>query len=99
MMIIVQRMAIGRIAGKNNFFTVEQSFCVDFLLVYSYATFKIDDNGVINLHKYGEEYSDRSNPDKKIPTKIWTKKDFGEVKFEEISESYLTKLRLTKPKK
>jgi hypothetical protein len=89
----------GSIAVKNNYFTVEQTFCVDFLFVNSYTTFKIDDNGIINLHKYGEEYSDRSDPEKKIPSKIWTKKDFSVINFEEVTETFLLKLRLSKPKK
>lgn len=89
----------GSIVAKNNYFTIEQTFCVDFLFVTSYTTFKVDDNGIIIFHKYGEEYSDRSDPDKKIPSKIWTKKDFGEKNFEEVTEQFLLKLRLSKPKK
>ena len=89
----------GSIVAKNNYFTIEQTFCVDFLFVSSYTTFKVNDNNTISLHKYGEELTDRSNPERKIPSKIWTKKDFGEIDFENITENFLVKLRLTKPKK
>jgi hypothetical protein len=90
----------GSIVAKNNYFTIEQISCAGFQFVNSYTTFKIDDtSGAINLHKYGEEYTDRSNPDKKIPSKTWSKKDFGEVKFENVSDQFLLKLRQSKPKK
>ena len=89
----------GSIVSKNNYFTIEQIFCSDFLFVKSYTTFKINDNETITLHKYGEEFTDRSDPDKKILSKIWTKKDFGEINFEVVTENFLLKLRLTKPKK
>ena len=88
----------GGLVEKNNYFTVQQIFCSDFLFVNSYTTFKIDENAdSVILHKYGEEYTDRSNPDKKIPAKIWTKKDFGEVKFENVTEDFLLKIRSKKP--
>lgn len=90
----------GGIVSKNNYFTVQQIFCVDFLFVNSYTTFKIDENtGNINLHKYGEEYTDRSNTMLKIPSKTWSIKDFGIVKFESVNEGFLINLRNKKPSK
>jgi len=90
----------GGIVSKNNYFTVQQIFCMDFLFVNSYTTFKIDENtSNITLHKYGEEYTDRSNPDLKIPSKIWSIKDFGIVKFENVNEDFLNDLRNKKPLK
>ena len=90
----------GGIVNKNNYFTIQQIFCVDFLFVNSYTTFKIDENtGNINLHKYGEEYTDRSNPELKIPAKTWSIKDFGSVKFESVNEGFLIELRNKKPLK
>ncbi|OOV19183.1 hypothetical protein [Flavobacterium sp. LM4] len=90
----------GGIVSKNNYFTVQQIFCVDFLFVNSYTTFKIDENtGNINLHKYGEEYTDRSNTMLKIPSKTWSIKDFGIVKFESVNEGFLINLRNKKPLK
>lgn len=82
------------IVSKNNYFTIQQISCRDFLFVISYITFKIDSstNNII-LHKYGEEYTDRSDPDKDIPSKIWTSKDFGVVKFEDVNEEFLIALR------
>lgn len=89
-----------RVVFKNEYFTIEQTFCSDFKFVNSYTTFRIDENtNEIYLHKYGEEYTDRSNPDKDIPSKIWTTKDFGEVKFEDVNEDFLKNLRQNEPKK
>ncbi|MCV9926102.1 hypothetical protein OIU83_00420 [Flavobacterium sp. LS1R49] len=84
----------GGIVSKNNYFTIQQIFCVDFMFVNSYTTFKIDENtNEIYLHKYGEEYTDRSNSDRKIPTKVWSIKDFGVVKFDKVNETFLNNLR------
>ena len=90
----------GGIVSKNNYFTIQQIFCMDFLFVNSYTTFKIDKNtNTIYLHKYGEEYTNRSNPDEKIPTRIWATKDFGNVAFENVTEDFLKGLRKNNPKK
>lgn len=82
------------IVVKKKFFTIQQISCLDFLYVNSYITFKVDETtGKILLHKYSEEYTDRSNPDKKIPTKIWSDKNFGVKKFEDVTEEFLKNLR------
>jgi hypothetical protein len=89
----------GGIVSKYNYFTIQQIVCQDFLFVNSYTTFKIDENNnEIYLHKYGEEYTDRSNPDRKIPVKSWAKKDFGQVIFKNVTEDFLKKLRANNPK-
>jgi hypothetical protein len=89
---------IGVIA-KGFYFTIEQVFCSDLIFVRSFTTFKINEvTNQVKLHKFGERYTDRSNPDRKILDKIWTTKDFGEVKFENVTEDFLVKLRQTKPK-
>lgn len=82
-----------RLVSKNNYFTIEQSYCKEFLFVSSYTTFKIDEkSGYILLHKYGEIHTDRSNPDQSISDKTWTEKDFGVIKFEYVTEELLLKL-------
>jgi hypothetical protein len=81
-----------RIVSKNNYFTIEQTYCKDFMFVQSYTTFKINDDGSILLHRYGEEYTDRSNPDKDIKNIIKTPKEFGRIKFENITGDFLRKL-------
>lgn len=87
------------IISKGNYFTIQQSSCVDFLFVNCYTTFKIDElSNEILLHKYGEEYLDRSNPDKQIPSKTWSTKDFGILKFENVNWNALMKLRRNNPK-
>ncbi len=88
------------VVAKGFYFTVEQVFCSDLIFVRSFTTFKINEaTNQVKLHKFGEVYTDRSNPDRKILDKIWTTKDFGEVKFENVTEDFLVKLRQTKPKK
>ncbi|WP_136667868.1 hypothetical protein [Flavobacterium sp. H122] len=88
----------GRLVAKGNYFTIEQISCVDFLFVRSYITFKIGNDNSVFIHKYSEEYTDRSDPNKVIPTKFWTVNDFGKLNFEDVSEKFLMKLRQTKPK-
>lgn len=88
----------GGFVSKNNYFTIQQIFCVDFLFVNSYTTFKIDEStGNIDLYKYGEKYTDRSNTELKIPSKTWSIRDFGIVKFENVNEGFLIDLRNKKP--
>lgn len=83
---------------KENYFTIENQLCSDYIEISSYITFKIVDQNIF-LHKYGETYFDKENHNKKIPSKIWTIKDFGTKKFEDVTENYLFKLSQTKPKK
>lgn len=89
----------SRISLKDSYFTIESQICYDYnISVNIYTTFKVINNEII-LHKYGEEYFDKANHENKIPTKIWTTKDFGNLKFEDVSEKLLLKLRQYKPKK
>lgn len=88
------------IIAKGNYFTLEQTYCLDFKYVYSYTTFKINEiSHEILLHKFSETYTSRSDTNKNIPDRIWTKKDFGEVKFENVTEDFLKGLRKNNPKK
>lgn len=80
-----------RIISKDNYFTIEQTYCKDFMLVSSYITFKIDQKEIL-LHKYSEEYTDRSNPDRAIKNLVKTFGDFGKVKFESVNTQMLLDL-------
>ncbi|MCP2025477.1 hypothetical protein L1276_000617 [Flavobacterium sp. HSC-32F16] len=86
------------IVFKNNYFTVENQVCSDYIEISSYITFKVIGNNIV-LHKYGETYFDKANHDKKIPSKTWTQKDFNEVNFKDVTEDFLVKLSQVKPKK
>lgn len=77
---------------KNNYFTVEQNTCSNYISISSYITFKVVGDE-INLHKYGEEYFDKADHDRKIPAKIWTTKDFGKIKFEDVSQKKILQIR------
>ena len=81
-----------RLVAKNNYLTIEQTYCKDFMFVNSYTTFKINENQEIVLYKYGEEYTDRSNPDKEIKGLLKTTKDFGVIKFENVTDELLIRL-------
>ena len=72
------------VVSKDNYFTIEQTFCKNVLYVNAYTTFKIVGNNVL-LHKYTETYTDRNNPDKVLQDKKWTAKEFGQVKFENFN--------------
>lgn len=69
------------VVSKDNFFTIEQTFCKGALYVSAYTTFKITGNDVL-LHKYSETYTDRNDPDKIMKDRIWSSKEFGQIKFE-----------------
>ena len=86
----------SNIVVKGNYFTIEAQSCYDYnVLVDGFTTFKIENNDIF-LYKYGEEYFDKSNHDKEIPPKVWTQKDFSKVKFQDVNESFLRKLKSTK---
>ncbi|MGG7470721.1 hypothetical protein ACVVIH_20210 [Chryseobacterium arthrosphaerae] len=77
---------------KNNYFTIEHQDCSDYnILVSAYITFKVSGNEIY-LYKYGESYFDKSNHERNIPTKTWTEKNFGKIKFEEVTAELLQKL-------
>ncbi|WP_439479763.1 hypothetical protein [Chryseobacterium aquaticum] len=86
----------SNIVVKDNYFTIEAQSCYDYnVLVDGFTTFKVENNDIF-LYKYGEEYFDKSNHDKEIPSKIWTQKDFSKVRFQDVNESFLRKLKSTK---
>lgn len=76
---------------KDNFFTIEQNMCSDYISISSYMTFMVIGDEII-LHKYGEEYFDKVDHDREIPEKIWTSKDFGNVNFEDLTSEFLQTL-------
>lgn len=86
----------SNIVVKGNYFTIEAQTCYDYnVLVDGFTTFKMENNDIF-LYKYGEEYFDKSNHDKEIPSKVWTQKDFSKVRFQDVNESFLRKLKSTK---
>lgn len=82
----------SKIAVKNNYFTIEHQDCSDYnVLVTTYITFKVIGNEIY-LHKYGESYFDKSNHEKSLPMKVWSDKNFGKIKFEDVTTEFLEKL-------
>jgi len=76
---------------KKKYFTIESQTCYDYnVLVTSYMTFKIVKNKIF-LYKYSEEYFDKYNHERKIPSKNLAEKDFGKKEFDEISINSLVK--------
>jgi hypothetical protein len=86
------------IVFKDNYFTIENQICSDYIEISSYITFKVV-RGNIFLHKYSETYFDKAEHEKQIPSKVWNNKDFGDVKFEKVTEDFLIKISQTIPKK
>lgn len=86
------------IVFKDNYFTIENQICSDYIEISSYITFKVIGQNIL-LHKYGETYFDKANHEKQIPSKTWEVKDFGNVNFENVTEDFLIKVSQTNPKK
>ena len=81
----------SNIVIKNNFFTIESQSCYDYnILISAYMTFKVL-NKKIYLYKYSEEYFDKSNHERKIPSKMLTVKDFGKIEFDKVSMKVIEK--------
>ncbi len=80
------------LAIKNNFFTIEQQEGGGKFFIDTYTTFKYDkQNKTIILSKYGKSYTDRNDPDKLIPDKIYTSKNFKIITFEEFNAQTIEK--------
>lgn len=86
------------IVFKDNYFTIENQICSDYIEISSYITFKVVGRDIF-LHKYGETYFDKADHEKQIPSKVWKSKNFGDVKFEKVTDAFLIKLSQTIPKK
>ncbi|MCV9926934.1 SH3 domain-containing protein [Flavobacterium sp. LS1R49] len=71
---------------KDNYFTIEQNTCGGWYLIDEYTTFKFDKNSdEIVLHKFGQSFSDRKNPDKVIPDLLLSTKNFGKILFQNFN--------------
>jgi len=80
------------IVVKGNYFTIEDSFCAGWLFVNSYTTFKYNKSKkTYELYKYSEEYLDRSDPDKDIPTEHFPVPD--NIYFWMVTQDFLSDLR------
>lgn len=73
---------------QRNIFTT-YSYC-PFIKILTYMTFIVKKNRIF-LHKYSEEYFDKSNHDKIIPSKTLTTKNFGKIEFDKVSLELLKK--------
>lgn len=82
----------GGIYIHNKKIKLKQIFCQDFFFVNSTVTFSPNKNGDLILDSYTEQYTDRSNPNKKFPIKKWTKKQFGLINFMEVKRELFLKL-------
>ena len=86
------------IVFKDNYFTIENQICSDYIEISSYTTFKVIGRNII-LHKYGETYFDKAEHDRQIPSKTWGIKDFKNLNFQDVTNDFLIKLSQTKPQK
>ena len=73
------------IIHKDVYFTIEQQNCSGWSFIDEYITFKYTEaEDEILLHKFGLIYLDRREPNKLIPQKIFTPKDFGRIHFNDV---------------
>lgn len=73
------------IVSKGDYFTVEQQNCAGWHFINEYITFKyLPKSRRIVLYKLGLQYSDRRDPDKEIPVKLYNQKHFGTLYFEKV---------------
>lgn len=74
------------IVSKGDYFTIEQQNCAGWFFINEYITFRyVPGTSKIQLHKVGLAYTDRREPTKDIPTKIFTNKQFGERYFSQVT--------------
>lgn len=90
--------AFEKIVFKNNYLTIEQYGNNNEYMYYEYITF-INNKDNFHLHKYSVDYTSKIDPDKNIPSKTWTTKDFGEIKFEDVTQDFIINLIQNEPEK
>ncbi len=82
--------------AKGRFFTIRQTVCDGWLFVQQYITFAYDRRlGAVVLHKYGERYTDRTDPDRDISERVLKGAQLPRVRFEDFSEATMVALRQT----
>jgi len=83
----------SKLVSKGNYFTIEQQNCGGWFFINEYITFQyVPATGKIQLHKYGLSFTDRREPDKAIPDKISTAKQFGQRYFDQVTLGSLEQL-------
>jgi hypothetical protein len=81
------------IAVKGNYFTLEQQNCAGWFFINEYITFRyVPGTGQIQLHKFGQSFTDRREPNKTIPDKVITSKEFGQRYFSQVALDALESL-------
>jgi hypothetical protein len=79
-----------RIVSKGDYFTIEQQTCGGWFLVNEYITFRyLKASGKIVLHKYGRVPTDRRDPNKVMPTELYTAKQLGQFAFAQVTKASL----------
>ena len=81
------------VAVKGNFFTIEQQNCGGWFFIDEYLTFRyVPATGKIQLHKFGQSFIDRRDPNKELPDKVLTEKQFGRRYFDQVDTEALYSL-------
>ena len=77
---------------KGRYFTVEDTYCAGFYFVLTYTTFRYDTKRKeFVLHRYGESYIYRGDPEKDIPDNSYLVKEY--IPFSKVTTDLLLNLR------
>jgi hypothetical protein len=89
-----------KLVVKGAYFSIESSICSDWLYVHQVITFKYDvKSKMIVWHRYGESFTDRTNPDRNIPDAVYYVGSLKLVPFNQVTDYAINKLRQQKRKK
>ncbi|MFL0134839.1 hypothetical protein V2633_00020 [Tenacibaculum maritimum] len=76
---------------ENNYFTIEESICDGWMFVDNYITFEYDEStDEIYLYSQKFSYTDRRNPNKELPKKMYTKQEFGKITFKQFDNKNIS---------
>lgn len=76
---------------KDNYLTIEQNTCGGWYLIDEYITFKFDTNSnEIVLHKFGQSFTDRKDPNKEVPDSVLSNKNFGKILFKNFNSQTIS---------
>ncbi len=74
----------GRIVAKGDYFTIEQQTCGGMYFIDEYITFKAAKDGKIYLHKFSIVKTGRDDPEKSVPQRNLTTKEFGQLELKDV---------------
>lgn len=89
----------NKVVVKGTVFTIESDVCAGWRYVHQYITFKYDAKmDKIKFYRYGETYTDRTDPNKDIPAINFNLTSIKDLTFNEVTDDLIDQVRQKRPR-